>query len=89
MRILAVTAQRVAVDVIDPRIGTADIWIYDVSRGTPIRLTTDLADESIARSGRRMETRIMFRSNRLGAPVLFIKSFVDGVEEQVFAVTHR
>ena len=35
--------QRVAVDVVDPRIGTGDIWIYDVSRGAPVRFTTDLA----------------------------------------------
>ena len=33
---------RVAVDVIDPRIGTSDIWIYEVSGGAPVRFTSDL-----------------------------------------------
>jgi Tol biopolymer transport system component len=75
--------RRVAVDVIDPRVGPADIWIYDVSRGTPIRLTTDIEDES-SPVWSPDETQILFRSQRMGAPSLFVKSFGDGSEEQVF-----
>ena len=66
--------QRVAVDVVDPRIGTGDIWIYDVARGTPVRFTSDLAHEDTpvwSPDGRR----ILFRSERSGAPNLFIKTF--------------
>ena len=78
--------QRIAVDVVDPRVGTGDIWIYEGSRSAPVRFTTDLADESSAvwsPDGRR----ILFRSDRSGAPTLFMKSLVDGVEEQVFPGT--
>jgi Tol biopolymer transport system component len=75
--------QRVAVDVYDPRVGPADIWIYDVSRGTPIRFTSDIEDES-APVWSPDEKQILFRSQRMGAPSLFLKSFGDGVEEQVF-----
>jgi Tol biopolymer transport system component len=55
--------QRVAVDVTDSRTGTADIWIYDVSRGAPIRVTSDPIDESEpvwSPDG----GRLMFRMNR-------------------------
>jgi eukaryotic-like serine/threonine-protein kinase len=38
--------RRVAADVVDPAIGTADILIFDVSQGTAIRFTSDPADES-------------------------------------------
>ena len=38
--------QRAAVDIADPRIGTADVWIYDTARGAPVRLTTDLTNQS-------------------------------------------
>jgi serine/threonine protein kinase len=75
--------RRIAVDVIDPRVGPADIWIYDVSRGTPIRLTTDIDDES-SPVWSPDEKQILFRSQRIGAPSLYVKSFADGVEEPVF-----
>src|SRR5205085_450159 len=60
-----------------------DIWIYDTMRGTPTRFTTDLEDESSpvwSPDG----GRILFRSQRSGAPTLFIKTLADGAEEQVF-----
>ena len=84
-------AERVAVDVVDPHTGTADIWIYDLSRGTPIRFTSDLDDESDpvwAPDGRR----IMFRMNRGGpaslelgsaAPNLFARTLGVNSEEEL------
>jgi len=74
--------QRVAVAVVDPRIGTGDIYVYDVAHGTPIRFTSDLVHEDTpvwASDGRRL----LFRSERSGAPNLFIKPF-GGTEQQVF-----
>ena len=71
--------QRIAVDVTDPRTGTADIWIYDVARGAPVRFTTDPTNDSQAvwsPDGKRL----LFRSERRGAPSLYEKSIGTGSE---------
>ena len=84
-------AQKVAVDILDPRIGASDIWIYDLSQGAPVRFTLDLDDESEpvwSPDGRR----IMFRMNRGGpaslqlgsaAPNLYAKSLGVATEEEL------
>src|SRR5688500_19514687 len=33
--------ERVAVDVVDPRSGAADVWLFDTARGAPVRFTAD------------------------------------------------
>jgi Tol biopolymer transport system component len=87
--------QSVAVDWVDPRSGTGDIWIYDVSRGAPIRFTLGLDDESVPvwSSDAR---RIMFRMNRGGpaslrmgsaAPNLYAKT-VGGTSEEELLVAN-
>jgi Tol biopolymer transport system component len=87
--------QRVAVDVADPRTGSGDIWIADVSRGAPIRLTSDPEDESRpvwSPDG----NRILFRNNRGGpeslrigsaAPNLYVRVVGTGSEEMLVADT--
>jgi Tol biopolymer transport system component len=84
-------AQSVAVDVLDPQSGTGDIWVYDASRGAPVRVTSDLDDESTpvwSPDGRR----IMFRMNRGGpaslqmgsaAPNLYAKTLGDTSDEEL------
>ena len=74
--------QRVAVDVVDPRIGTSDIWIYDVSRGAPIRFTSDLGNEGRAGVGAGWTAACC--SDRIASACLelFIKTF-GGTEEGV------
>ena len=81
--------QRVAVDVSNPRTGTGDIWISDVSRGAPVRLTSEPDDESRpvwSPDG----SRLVYRSNRGGpeslrigsaAPNLFLRVLSTGSEE--------
>jgi Tol biopolymer transport system component len=81
--------QRVAIDVSDPRTGTGDIWIADVSRGAPVRFTSDPEDESRpvwSPDG----SRLLFRSNRGGpeslrigsaAPNLYVRAVGSGSEE--------
>jgi Tol biopolymer transport system component len=75
--------------VYDPRTGTADIWIFDTSRGTPIRFTSDPADES-GPVWSPDDGRILFRTVRGGpeslrmgsaAPNLHAKAVATGIEE--------
>ena len=56
---------RLAVDRIDPETGTADIWVIDLERGSPSRLTHDPGQDQKplwSRDG----SRIVFASNRGG-----------------------
>jgi eukaryotic-like serine/threonine-protein kinase len=64
---------QVAVEVVDPRSGTSDLWIHDVSRDAPMRLTSDLgseADPVWSPNGRQ----VVFRSDRDGPPDLYRKT---------------
>jgi Tol biopolymer transport system component len=76
--------QRAAVDIADPRIGTADVWIYDTARGAPVRITTDLTNQSQAvwsPDGRR----ILFRSERPdgGTPSLYVRDIATGAQDEL------
>jgi len=85
--------ERIAVDVSDPRTGTGDIWISDVSRGAPVRLTSEPDDESRpvwSPDG----SRLVYRSNRGGpeslrigsaAPNLFVRAIGSGSDELLVA----
>ena len=74
--------QRAAVDIADPRIGTADIWIYDTARGAPVRVTTDLTNQSQAEWAPDGQ-RIVFRSERPdgGTPSLYTRTIGTGAQE--------
>jgi Tol biopolymer transport system component len=39
--------KRVATEVTDARLGTQDVWIYDLARDVPTRLTTDVNSERV------------------------------------------
>ena len=57
--------RRVAVDIIDPKTGNADIWIYDSSGGIPTRITSSPAEDTTpvwSRDGKS----IIFASYRNG-----------------------
>jgi serine/threonine protein kinase len=86
--------QRVAVDAVDSRSGTADVWIYDVLRGAPMRVTDDPIDESEP-VWSPDDRRLMFRMNRgrpgpgvgSAAPNLFART-VGNTTEAELLVAH-
>jgi dipeptidyl aminopeptidase/acylaminoacyl peptidase len=75
--------QKVAVSMLDPRVGPPDLWIYDVARGLRSRFTFDPAADRWpiwSPDG----TRVAFSSNRNGQFNLYIRSYAGaGVEELV------
>ena len=77
-------AQRIAAEVVDPRTGAADIWIYDVARGVPVRFTTDVTNQSHpvwSPDG----GRVLFRWERSGSPKLYARAIGTGADELVVA----
>ena len=64
---------KLAVDVRDPRTRTRDIWIFDLVRGTKIRLTFDPADD-VNPIWSPDGTRIAFTSDRTGQRNIYWKS---------------
>ena len=76
--------QKVAVSLLDPRVGPPDIWIYDVARGLRSRFTFDPgADRWPVWSPDG--TRVVFGSNRKGQFDLYVRSYAGtGVEELLF-----
>jgi len=79
--------QRVIADVQDPRTGSSDIWIYDLTRGVPLRFTTDVGnDTSPAWSADGLQ--VVFSSDRGGAPDLFFKK-TDGLNNEQVLLARR
>jgi serine/threonine protein kinase len=85
--------ERVAVDVVDPRTGAADVWLFDTARGAPVRLTADPWDEG-APVWSPDGSRILMRMDRGGptslktgsaAPNLYTKVIGTGAEELIAA----
>ena len=73
--------KRIAIQITDPRVGTADIWVLDLVSGILSRMTTDPAEEDGATwspDGRE----ILYSSSRLGRSNLYRK-LVGGGDEQV------
>ena len=77
---LSPNGQRLAVDVVNPNTGIADIWIQDVDRGVPRRFTYTANDE-VNPIWSAEGTRIVFRSDRAGPPDIHEKA-VEGTGNQ-------
>jgi dipeptidyl aminopeptidase/acylaminoacyl peptidase len=64
---IAPDGHRAALDILDPHTGTADLWVFDTSRGVSLRLTANPLDEKgpvWSPDGKR----IFYRSDRNGPP---------------------
>ena len=61
---------RVAVDVVNARTGTSDIWVFELSRGVATRLHSDATDEGMplwSPDG----SKLIYRSDRKGPPDIY------------------
>jgi serine/threonine protein kinase len=77
---LAPDGRTLAVGVADPITGNRDIWLWDLARGTSMRLTSDPADDlnpTWSPDGRQ----IIFASDRKGARDLYRKA-ANGIGEE-------
>jgi Tol biopolymer transport system component len=82
---LSPDGQRIVADLTDPRVGTSDIWTFDLLRRVASRFTAEMTDESSpvwSPDGRR----VVFSSDRSGANDVYLKT-TDGREnaELVFS----
>ncbi len=77
--------RRVAVDIVDARSGTTDIWILDLARGVNSRFTFDPANDAAA-VWSPDGSRVVFTSDRGGLLNLFIKPASGGGTDQPFLV---
>jgi Tol biopolymer transport system component len=77
--------ERVLADVLDPRAGSSDVWIYDLSRRVPTRFTADVTDETGA-VWSPDGSRVIFSSDRGGANDLFKKT-TDGLGAETLLFT--
>ncbi|MBS1813186.1 MAG: protein kinase [Acidobacteria bacterium] len=88
-RDLSPDGQRLAVTRFDPKLGTSDIWLFDLGRGNETRLTVDPADDSFpvwSPDG----SRIVFSSTRKGKSGLYLKDATGaGQEELLFESANR
>jgi Tol biopolymer transport system component len=67
---LSPDGRMVAATLRDEKLGTNDLWLYDLARRLPLRLTLDEGDDQLtvwSADG----TRIFFRGDRAGPPDLF------------------
>jgi eukaryotic-like serine/threonine-protein kinase len=64
---------RVAVSILDLSLGSRDVWLYDIARGTRERFTFDRGDDFAPVWARPGGDRLVFSSRRLGAIHLYEK----------------
>jgi len=80
---LSPDGSQVAVAIFDTRVGTPDIWVYDVKRNVRTRFTTDTAADNNpvwSPDG----TRMAFASSRRGHVEVFVKSIGGSKPEELF-----
>ena len=68
---LSPDGRTIAATVRDEKLGTSDLWLYDLSRKLPVRLTHDIGDDQ-APVWSADGTRIYFRGDRFGPPDIWM-----------------
>ena len=76
---------RVAVSIMDPPLGTRDIWIFDVARGLRERFTFDPGEDFGPNWSQPDASRIVFSSRRGGSIHLYEKPTQGGTEQLLLA----
>jgi Tol biopolymer transport system component len=71
---------RIAVDISDPALGTGDLWVFDRSLGTSVRVTFSPADERTPVWSRDGST-LYYASDAVGAPDLARRVLRSGADE--------
>jgi hypothetical protein len=75
--------RRFSIDIVDPQVGQADVWVYDLARRVSTRFTFGPADSAFPLWSPD-DSRIVFQSNRKGQGDLFNKvSSGTGNDEEV------
>jgi eukaryotic-like serine/threonine-protein kinase len=77
---LAPDGARAAVSVLDPQVGTRDLWIYDVARGIRERFTDD-PGEDMAPVWSPQGDRLVFSASRGDSVGLYVKPTGGGGQE--------
>jgi Tol biopolymer transport system component len=74
---------RAAVSILDPSLGSRDVWLYDIARGTRERFTFDRGDDFAPIWARPAGDRLVFSSRRQGAINLYEKPARGGDAEKL------
>ena len=77
---------RLMFDRVDPRVGTHDVWILDLQRGTEDRITSGTPPDAWP-VWIDSERAVVFMSARSGPPNLFRKDLASGREQQLTPVS--
>ena len=72
---------RAAVDIGDPKTGTADVWIFELASGVSTRLNTDSVDEKHP-AWSPDGSRLYYRSDRNGPPDIYELTLRDSNRER-------
>jgi len=70
---LSPDGERLAADVLDPHNGTSDIWLYELTRQSSRRVTSDIEQE-FGGVWSPDQQRIVFAKDKEGPPHLFLKN---------------
>jgi len=80
---LSPDGQQYAIGVIDPKLGTADLWSYDLSRGTASRITYEPSDDTRPVWSADGQS-LFFRSDAVGPPDIFRRDLQSQKTQLVF-----